>query len=152
MSALRDLELGFIVPPSARFPPDLTRLDVFFSQWSGPLSSLRSLVLREVTCDKTDDVDRLSALSLCLALESLKLVGHGDAREFPSECVPAQLTSLELVRFWPSTPLKTRTVWIEDESFRRMRVEHQAEMRANVKNLYVVTSNSRGGEVSRGIK
>jgi len=118
---------------------NLARLDVRFEDWpedeAHRLACLRSLVLRGVT-----DLARLAGLSRCPALRSLKLVGYPAPREFPAEFIPPQLTKLELVHFWPSSPLDVFEVWLERESFARMGFNGQAQMRARVKNLYVVST------------
>jgi hypothetical protein len=122
---------------------NLARLDVRFEDWPEDevhrLACLRSLVLRGVTVSSVD-LARLAGLSRCPALRSLKLVGYPAPREFPAEFIPPQLTKLELVHFWPSSPLDVFEVWLERESFARMGFNGQAQMRARVKNLYVVST------------
>lgn len=151
MDSLQSLELYTYFPAADHLVVTLrlTCLDISLADflesdldWSAAASasSLRSLVLRDVAFRCEEDQARFRAWSSFALLRDLMLVGYPVEREFPAELVPAQLESLQLVGFWPSGPLHVRDVWLERGSFVRMTPEDQRQLRASVKNLYVVSS------------
>jgi hypothetical protein len=101
--------------------------------WSIP--GLTSLVLTYLVLPASL---RLESLPRCLELRTLTLVSCSVEREFPVELLPPGLESLELVGFWPSRPVNVSTVRLGCSSFAQMSPKDQAQMRASVKNLYLV--------------
>jgi hypothetical protein len=151
MGSLQSLELYTYLPAADHLVMNLrlASLDISFTDflesdlnWAVAASarSLRSLVLRDVAFRCDDDEERFRAWSSYTLLRELRLVGYFVEREFPADLVPVQVTTLQLVGFWPSRPLCVRNVWLERASFARMTPNDQRQMHEWVKNLYVVAS------------